>query len=159
MARPPDRVRLATTSRWARLTSSSGTPSKAARRSTRTRRSRPFRRSRPSGEGRARSTTREEIRSPSRLKAPADRARSCFQAGTDASKYQRNRGGPLPPAKAVRIVGQLLQALDYAHAKGIVHRDIKPANLMVETEGGRSTVKVSDFGLARVYQTSKMSGL
>jgi serine/threonine-protein kinase len=82
-----------------------------------------------------------------------------FVAGVDASKYQRSHGGPLPPARAVRIVGQLLQALDYAHAKGVVHRDIKPANLMIETEGGRSTVKVSDFGLARVYQTSKMSGL
>ena len=59
----------------------------------------------------------------------------------------------------VSLVGQMLQALDYAHAKGVVHRDIKPANLLVESEGGRETVKLSDFGLSRVYQTSKMSGL
>ncbi len=82
-----------------------------------------------------------------------------FVPGVDASKLLKDHGGPLPPARAAALIGQMLQALDYAHAKGIVHRDIKPANLLVESEGGRETLKLSDFGLSRVYQTSKMSGL
>jgi serine/threonine-protein kinase len=82
-----------------------------------------------------------------------------FVTGVDASRLQKQHGGPLPTPRAVRLVGQLLQALDYAHAKRFVHRDVKPANMLVTEEGGRDVVKVSDFGLARVYQTSKISGL
>lgn len=82
-----------------------------------------------------------------------------YVEGTDASRLQRTHGGPLPTARAVGLACQLLQALDYAHAKGFVHRDVKPANLLVSEGGGREVVKVSDFGLARVYQTSRMSGL
>jgi serine/threonine-protein kinase len=82
-----------------------------------------------------------------------------YVVGVDASKLQRQHGGPMPTPRAVRIINQLLQALDYAHAKGIVHRDIKPANILIDTEGGKETVQLSDFGLAKLYQTSKMSGL
>src|SRR5207249_1119084 len=42
---------------------------------------------------------------------------------------------------------------------GFVHRDIKPANLMVTQVNGRETIKLADFGLARVYQASELSGL
>ncbi|HLJ86702.1 MAG TPA: protein kinase [Candidatus Angelobacter sp.] len=44
------------------------------------------------------------------------------------------------------IIGQVCNALNYAHQKGIVHRDIKPANVMVQTDG---VVKLVDFGIAR----------
>ncbi len=82
-----------------------------------------------------------------------------YVKGADLSHLQKELGGPLPIPRAVGLVSQLLQALDYAHAKGFVHRDIKPANLLVTTQGGRELAKLTDFGLARVYQASKMSGL
>ena len=47
----------------------------------------------------------------------------------------------------VRIMTQLLEALDYSHRNGVVHRDIKPSNTIVLADG---TVKVADFGIARV---------
>jgi hypothetical protein len=57
------------------------------------------------------------------------------------------RRGRVPPKEAYKIVGALLQALDYAHERGIVHRDIKPENVLITPEG---VVKVADFGLSRV---------
>jgi serine/threonine-protein kinase len=81
-----------------------------------------------------------------------------YVPGSDAGLLLREHG-PMPPARAVGLVCQLLQALDYAHAKGFVHRDIKPANLLVMTERGKEMVKLADFGLARVYQASELSGL
>jgi len=79
--------------------------------------------------------------------------------GIDCAQLLKQHLGPLPVNRAVDLVCQLLQALDYAHAKGFVHRDVKPANMLVTREGGRDVVKLSDFGLARIYQTSRMSGL
>jgi tetratricopeptide (TPR) repeat protein len=58
----------------------------------------------------------------------------------------RLRAGPLPVAEAVRIGVQVADALDAAHARGILHRDVKPENLVFD-ESGR--VKVVDFGIAR----------
>lgn len=60
--------------------------------------------------------------------------------------------GALDEDEALRLFGQLLDALFYAHARGVVHRDIKPANIMlVRDDGGRLTVKVFDFGVARYF--------
>jgi serine/threonine-protein kinase len=81
-----------------------------------------------------------------------------YICGTDAGRLVAEHG-PLPVARAVGLVCQLLQALDYAHAKGFVHRDVKPSNLLVTQEAGRDHVKLADFGLARVYQASRLSGL
>jgi serine/threonine-protein kinase len=56
-------------------------------------------------------------------------------------------------ADAVRIMAQILNALDYAHKQGVVHRDIKPANIFLLDDG---TVKVADFGIAHI-ETSTMT--
>jgi len=54
--------------------------------------------------------------------------------------------GPLPVEDALPVIRQLIDALEYAHEKGVVHRDLKPANIIVTPEG---RVKVLDFGLAK----------
>src|SRR5499433_2650928 len=53
--------------------------------------------------------------------------------------------GSLPLKQAVEYAGQILDALDAAHRKGITHRDLKPANILVAKQG----VKLLDFGLAK----------
>jgi serine/threonine protein kinase len=55
--------------------------------------------------------------------------------------------GRLDPPRAIRLFVQVCDALDYAHARGVVHRDIKPGNIVV-TPG--DVAKVTDFGIARV---------
>jgi eukaryotic-like serine/threonine-protein kinase len=55
--------------------------------------------------------------------------------------------GPLPLNEALRIAGQIAEALEAAHEKGIVHRDLKPGNIVLKADG---TVKVLDFGLAKM---------
>ena len=56
--------------------------------------------------------------------------------------------------EVVRIMSELCEALEFAHAAGIIHRDIKPANVMIDTQG---RTKLTDFGVARVQDSDKTS--
>jgi serine/threonine protein kinase len=73
-----------------------------------------------------------------------------FLAGEDLENLV-DRVGPLNPQVAVRLVIQASKALEVAHAAGITHRDIKPSNLFLETRNGEVTVKLCDFGIAKIH--------
>ncbi|HYV36059.1 MAG TPA: FHA domain-containing serine/threonine-protein kinase [Gemmataceae bacterium] len=75
--------------------------------------------------------------------------------GMDTAQIVKQKG-PLPIRPAVEIMCEVLAALEFAHARRLVHRDIKPSNVLVAKAGG---VKVADFGLAKLYQASQLSGL
>jgi serine/threonine-protein kinase len=82
-----------------------------------------------------------------------------YVRGTDVARVLAERPR-VEPRTAVRLAVQVLDALAHAHAKGLVHRDIKPANvLLAELPDGKRQVKLADFGLARVYRASQISGL
>jgi serine/threonine-protein kinase len=75
-----------------------------------------------------------------------------FLKGKDLVQYTK-AGALLPPEKVVSIVARVADALGYAHKQNVVHRDIKPANIMYEPAS--DTVKVTDFGIARITDSSK----
>ena len=65
------------------------------------------------------------------------------------------REGQLAVDRALEIVSQVAEALDYAHQNGVVHRDIKPANVMI---GAKGWVTVTDFGIAKALDSSALTG-
>jgi eukaryotic-like serine/threonine-protein kinase len=62
--------------------------------------------------------------------------------------------GPMEVTRAISLCSQILDALEYAHAAGVIHRDLKPANLMLSPSGD---VKVMDFGIARVQGSEHLT--
>ncbi|MDT8990147.1 serine/threonine-protein kinase [Curvibacter sp. APW13] len=75
-----------------------------------------------------------------------------FLKGRDLTEYCK--GDHLLPVDTVlSVVARVAEALAYAHSHNVVHRDIKPANIMYERE--TDTVKVTDFGIARITDSSK----
>jgi eukaryotic-like serine/threonine-protein kinase len=70
-------------------------------------------------------------------------------AGRDLAQIIRDEF-PLPLPRVVRVMTQVMAALDEAHAQGVIHRDLKPSNIMlIERRGERDFVKVCDFGIAK----------
>ena len=71
--------------------------------------------------------------------------------GKDLKEWCR-KDNLLPVKQVLEIVADVAEALDYAHSQDVVHRDVKPANIMLQKDG---TVKVTDFGIARITTSSK----
>lgn len=82
-----------------------------------------------------------------------------YVAGIDAETWLQRQKGLPPVATAIRLMLPVLKALDHAHQRGFVHRDVKPRNILLAREGKKLRVKLADFGLARTYQESTLSGL
>jgi serine/threonine protein kinase len=72
-----------------------------------------------------------------------------FVPGEELGKLVRSRGR-LPIVHACYYAQQVANGLQHAHEKGMVHRDIKPANLILRVEGKKHTIKILDFGLAKL---------
>ena len=72
-----------------------------------------------------------------------------FVAG-ESLRERLQREGPLPLDEVVRIAGEVAEALDFAHAQGIVHRDVKPGNILLQD--GHAVV--ADFGIAKAITSA-----
>ncbi|MFO0550683.1 MAG: protein kinase [Polyangiaceae bacterium] len=68
----------------------------------------------------------------------------------DELAERRRQARPMPLDEAVKLLGTAARALAVAHGEKIAHRDIKPENLMIVTTGGHATLKVLDFGIAKL---------
>jgi hypothetical protein len=80
-----------------------------------------------------------------------------YVPGDDLGKILRERG-PLPVGEACRVALQAARGLEHAHQKGMVHRDIKPSNLIIAKDASdESTVKILDFGLAKITSERNQS--
>ena len=70
-----------------------------------------------------------------------------------ATLAERTAAGPLSIQEALDVARQIADALEAAHDRGVIHRDLKPANVKIKSDG---TVKVLDFGLAKVFATEEL---
>jgi eukaryotic-like serine/threonine-protein kinase len=74
-----------------------------------------------------------------------------YLEGEDLEKYTK-KADLMPMRKVIGFMADIADGLAYAHDRGIIHRDIKPANIMLLKN---DTVKITDFGIARISATSK----
>jgi serine/threonine-protein kinase len=82
-----------------------------------------------------------------------------YVGGMDAAKLAKHRGGKLNYREVVKIIEQTLAALEFAHNLGFVHRDIKEQNILVEGNFPQYVSKLTDFGLAKSFKQTGMSGV
>ncbi|MEU2032636.1 serine/threonine-protein kinase [Nocardia amamiensis] len=79
-----------------------------------------------------------------------------YMDGGDAATAVRARG-VLSPGRAVRIISEAANGLDFAYAQGVLHRDVKPANILLgqPTGGQEERVVVADFGIAKALEDTR----
>ena len=82
-----------------------------------------------------------------------------FVDGADASKLAENQGGRLSYEDGISVISQALDALSFAHEQGYIHRDFKDQNILVSGQSPNLTAKLTDFGLAKSFTHSGMSGV
>lgn len=71
--------------------------------------------------------------------------------GTPLNEYIKNESGPIPEAKAIKLMLQMLDSVGYMHSRNIIHRDIKPGNFVITPEG---EIKMLDFGIAQMLDAN-----
>jgi WD40 repeat protein/tRNA A-37 threonylcarbamoyl transferase component Bud32 len=81
---------------------------------------------------------------------------AAYCPGIDLARWLRANPGPVEPKLAASLSAALAEAVQHAHAHGILHRDLKPSNVLLESEPGpngpRLVPKLTDFGLARLLE-------
>jgi hypothetical protein len=82
-----------------------------------------------------------------------------FISGNDASKLVKIRGGRLSYRETGRIMEQILAALEHAHRLNFVHRDIKDQNILIDGNYPDLNAKLTDFGLAKSFRQTGLSGV
>ena len=82
-----------------------------------------------------------------------------FVDGSDASKLAEDNGGRLSYEDGFSIITQALDALSFAHAQGYIHRDFKDQNILVSGSSPNFIGKLTDFGLAKSFTQSGLSGV
>lgn len=78
----------------------------------------------------------------------------------DSLERRLREVGMLPPHEVASIGGQIADALDYVHGRGVLHRDVKPANILISDAGGsgfRRIAKLGDFGIAHYLEARRMT--
>ena len=84
-----------------------------------------------------------------------------FVDGVTLHEHLR-KSGPLTPEQAVKVFVQAASGLAYAHRYQVVHRDIKPSNIMLDAQskiGTNNSVKIVDFGIAKLAESGEVQGL
>jgi serine/threonine-protein kinase len=82
-----------------------------------------------------------------------------FVEGSDAQKLAEEKGGKLSYEDGISIIAQSLDALACAHDQGYIHRDFKDQNILVSGRTPNLVAKLTDFGLAKSFTQSGMSGV
>jgi serine/threonine protein kinase len=75
-----------------------------------------------------------------------------YAEGMALDDFMASKGGKLEEDTAVKIMLNILEAMEYAHRKNVIHRDIKPSNIMVKED---LNIKILDFGIAKLMEEAQ----